>query len=182
MYTLWSHGQLLGESALDYVRVIPKLRTGDLDVTEKGLVLIERLSQTREDGYRSARRAVEEDAEASFDESERTLFADLAALNDQYEALELELRGPNGTVIPTESIYIADTEYLQRIGMERDEEDEAPAEGSTEVGLDPDILAALEDQLAEFEREHRPWLPEEPDRPPVRFQISVTLTDEWAIP
>lgn len=182
MYTLWSHGQLLGESALDYVRVIPKLRTGDLEVTEKGLVLVERLSQTREDSYLSARRAVEQDAEAPFEESERTLFADLAALNDQYEALELELRGPNGTVIPTESISIADTEHLQRIGMERDREDEPPTENSTDVSLDPDILAALEDQLAEFDREHPPWLPQEPERPPVRFQISVTLTDEWAIP
>ena len=43
-YTLWSHGELLGESALDYVRVFPDLRTGDLYVTTKGRMLIERLT------------------------------------------------------------------------------------------------------------------------------------------
>jgi hypothetical protein len=56
-YTLWSHGELLGESALDYVRVDPNLRTGDLQMTERGLIVIDRLTQVREDCYRSARRA-----------------------------------------------------------------------------------------------------------------------------
>src|SRR5688572_22512388 len=120
MYTLWSHGQLLGESALDYARVFPKLRTGDLELTPRGLTLIGRLTQTREDSYRSARRVTNPGAGASED-SQETFCADAAAFNDQYTALALELHASDGTVIPTEDIHITDTEAL----LSRDHELEA---------------------------------------------------------
>lgn len=115
-YTLWSHGALLGESELDYVRVFPRLRTGDLQLTPKGLLAIERLTQTHADCYYGARRLNRETLRDTADPSdERTLRADLAAEHDQYEALALELRAPNGSVIATESIHITDTDYLLAI-------------------------------------------------------------------
>lgn len=181
MYTLWSHGELLGESELGYVRVFPRLRTGDLKTTPKGLIAIERLTQTHADSYYGARRLTREKLQNSVDASdEKTLLADLAAERDQYEALALELRAPNGSVIATESIFITDTDYLQAIGSGRDEEDEFPTDVASENAFDSDDPAFLEQQLQEFEEEH--WLQPAPEREPARFQISVTLQNEWSIP
>ena len=181
-YTLWSHGELLGESALDYVRVEPNLRMGDLTTTERGLTVFERLGQAREDCYRSARR-VNKAPEGTVEESElKTLYADLAAQHDQHEALALELHAPNGKVIPTDDIHVTDTDYLIAIGREAEEEDEFLDEDSPETALDPDVLKALEDEMEEFKEDHPPWLPEAPERAPARFQVAVLLKDEWSIP
>jgi hypothetical protein len=179
-YSLWSHGELLGESTLDYVRVISNLRTGDLHLTQKGLTVIGRLSQTRDDSYRGARRVIVERSDSGDRSSEPTLRADLSALQDQYDALALELRAPNGAVIPTYDIHVTDTEWLLAIDRERDVDEESSTKDATDDGLTPDFLAALEER-AESEVEE-PWLPEAPGRPPARFQLSVTLIDEWSIP
>ena len=182
-YTLWSHGELLGESELDYVRVFPLLRMGDLQVTPKGLIAIERLTQTHADSYYGARRVNNERSRGTVDPSdEKTLFADLAAEQDQHEALILELHAPNGSVIATESIYVTDTDYLRAMDSEPDKEDASPPVVALEGVLDPDDLAALEQELEELEEDHPPWAQPAPAREPVRFQISVTLKDEWAIP
>jgi hypothetical protein len=174
---------LLGESTLDYVRVIPYLRTGDLELTEIGLTIIQRLTQTREDCYRSARRLCKGKTKGELEESDmKTLLADLDAQRDQHDALAFELRATDGSVIPTESIHVTDTEYLLAIARERDEEDESSPDVRPEDVLDSDDLAALEEQLAEFEEDHPPWLPDAPEREPARFQIAVMLKDEWAIP
>ena len=182
-YTLWSHGELLGESELDYVRVFSHLRTGDLQVTPKGLIAIERLTQTRADSYYATRRLNRERSHGTIDPSdEKTLLADLAAEHDQHEALAFELHAPNGSVIPTESIFVTDTEYLLAIGREADEEDTSPPIDGLEGVLDADDLDALVDQLEEFEEDHPPWAQSATEREPARFQISVTLKDEWSIP
>lgn len=181
-YTLWSRDELLGESALDYVRVMDNVRTGDLQLTQKGLVLIGRLTQTREDSYRSARRVNIERPAAGDEASEQALRADLAALRDQYDVLALELRAPNGEVIPTDDIHVTDTEFLLAIDRERDEEAESAMEDDSDDDPDSVLAADLEDQLAALVVERPPWLPEAPHRPPARFQLSVTLTDEWSIP
>ena len=183
MYTLWTHGELLGESALDYVRVIPELRTGDLRPTEKGLIVFERLAQIREDCYRSALRVNKRGSEAACDESElQTLYADLAAQRDRYDALALELRASDGSVIPTDSIHVTDTHYLLAIDRERHAKDDALEEVEPEPDLDPEVLAALQEELKEFEEDHPPWMAEAPEREPARFQLAVVLSDEWAIP
>ena len=182
-YTLWSHGELLGESELDYVRVFPHLRTGDLQVTPRGLIAIERLTQTRADCYYTARRLKNGKSRGTNDTSdEKTFFADLAAEHDQHEALALELHAPDGSVIATESITVTDTDYLRAIGSEPDEEDASPPVVAWEGVLDSDDLAALEHQLEEFEEDHPPWAQPATERESVRFQVSVTLKDEWAIP
>jgi hypothetical protein len=177
-YSLWSHGELLGESALDYVRVISNLRTGDLHLTQKGLTVIGRVTQTRDDSYRSVRRVNMERSDSGEESSEPTLRADLSALQDQYDALALELRAPNGDVIPTDDIHVTDTELLLAIDRELNEEEESSTEDAIDGDQDHDFL----DQLAEWVVEHPSWLPEPPARPPARFQLSVTLIDEWSIP
>lgn len=182
-YTLWSHGELLGESELDYVRVFSHLRTGDLHVTQKGMVAFERLSQTHADSFYGMRRLNGERDRGPVDPSdEKTLLADMAAEQDQYDALALELRAPNGSVIATEHIHVTDTDYLLAIAREQDEEDELSADGGPDDALVAEDLAALEEQLEELEEDYPPWAQPGPQREPARFQISVTLKDEWAIP
>ena len=182
-YTLWSHGELLGESELDYVRVIAELRMGDLQVTPKGLTVFERISQTHADGYYAMRKLNRDSAAGKVaEQDEKTLHADLAAEADQYAALSLELRAPNGTVIPTEDIYVKDTEYLMAISREADAERELSPEDGSDEELDPEFLAAVEELREAFEEENESWLSEKPERPPVRFQLHVRLLDEWAIP
>ena len=181
-YTLWSHGELLGESALDYERVFPTVRTGDLEVTERGLSVMERLSQAREDCYRSALRVNKQNPGDVPESDVAALHADLYAQRDQHEALALELRASDGSVIPTESIYVTDTFYLLRIDDERDEEELFMTIATRNDDPNAYDMTQLEEQLEEFAEERAPWLPEPPPREPVRFQIAVTLKDEWAIP
>jgi serine/threonine protein kinase len=49
-------------------------------------------------------------------------------------------------------------------------------------GLHADADAAAAELLAVWEDDHPAWLPQATERPPARFQISVTLVNEWAIP
>ena len=179
MYTLWSHGELLGESALDYVRVIPDLRTGDLHLTSRGLTLLDRLAQTHADAYYSLRRL---NSEPSNQSHAKSMAADCAAEQDQYESLALELRAPDQRVIPTEDIWIRDTEFSQAIGTECDShEEESLTDLTLAEGSDPD-LEAFEAQLMELAEDPPPWVSEGPPREFPRFQLYVRLKDEWSIP
>ena len=81
---------------------------------------------------------------------------DVLSACDHERALELELRGPGGAVIATESIAIIDTHYLLSIAM-RDEGDEWQSE------FEPD----------------EPW--REAEEFP-RYQIQVYLVDHRAVP
>ena len=175
-YTLWSHGELLGESALDYVRVDPNVRMGDLHVTARGLLFIERLTQSHEDAYHAACRLRNEPVNES---DLKALQADLGAERDQHERLAFELRGPDGSVLDTERIDVTDTDYLRSIGNDSCDEDGFEAERSV---AECDDLYAFEDCLAEFSDESRPWLPEAPEHEPVRFQIMARLKSPWSIP
>jgi hypothetical protein len=178
-YTLWSRGELLGETTLDYVRIIPHLRTGDLHLNQGGLRVIERLCQHRADAYYAARRLLRKE---TLDESDkRTLDADLAAQRDAYETLALELRTTDGSVIPTDDIYVTDTEYLRAIDREAVAEARI-SEDALVDGLSPEDQRAFEEDLEHLMKDFPPWLPDEPEREPVRFQIGVRLKDEFSIP
>ena len=178
-YTFWSRGELLGESELDYVRVFPKLRTGDLQVTPLGLRVFERLTQYRADAYCAVKRLNRQNPEDPSDLS--TLNADLAAQFDQYAAVGLEVRAPNGSVIPTEDIYVSDTDYLVSISGDADADDEGEPDAALQESIEHD-LRVLEEHWARMEAEHPPWLPKPPEREPARFQVFVKLTSEWSIP
>jgi hypothetical protein len=112
----------------------------------------------------------------------KSLTADLAAERDQYEILALEVRASDGSVIPTEDVYIRDTEYLLAIAHESDEEDESPADVALDDMLNPEDLKALEEQLIELREDFPPWASDVPEREPVRFQLYVRLQNEWSIP
>lgn len=120
---------------------------------------------------------------------ERTsAYADFMEAATHAESLELQLRGPDGRVIPTERIAVQDTEFL--LSLARDAEQEADA-GIHE--WDPELEAmmehdcALDDEWLEGEEPEGLWddygdpVPEEKGTFP-RYQIQVRLLDASAIP
>jgi hypothetical protein len=109
---------------------------------------------------------------------EKAVAADCAAELDQYEVLQLELRAPNGMPIPTEDIFVRDTEYLMALARDADEEVDS-TDVATDGVVDEDDLAALEELAFE---DDMPWAQPSSDQKPVRFQLHVRLVEEWAIP
>jgi hypothetical protein len=189
-YTVWSHGRLLGESALDYRRIFPRHRMGDFfptdagekimpiatGVSKAGAELVKSLSGSPPGG--PARTHLRETSE----------YADLAAAEDHYDALELELRGPDGSVIPTEWIDLRDTEFLLSLGDDELEgfgqELDFSSEGGDDFGDPP---PGFGDELPDFELENdfdledhdAPW---RPDHVFPRYQLQVMLRDDAAVP
>jgi hypothetical protein len=194
-YTLWSRGRLLGHAELSYVRVMPKFRIGDFfpnPAGEKLMPIATGLSPAMMELARASREAREgSETGARPRASERlellrqtTEHADFAAAEAHISALELELRGPDGSVIPTESIGIKDTHFLLSLASD----DELGDGLSGELGgYDPALEAAIEADLAVLAElraeldEGCEWDPPEEIEFP-RYQIQVQLLDDSAIP
>ena len=120
-----------------------------------------------------------------------TAYADAKSAEDQCAALELELRGPDGSLIPTESIAIQDTEFLLALPDESEAELEFERDNSFDGnGLEESELAALADEMFgiddecdDLENDFRAATDEswvEPSFP--RYQILVSLVNEWSVP
>jgi len=163
-YTLWSRGRLLGETNLGFVYRENGFRCGWLHPTELGDRLMEVAS-----GVAPALRA------QWMIGSEATARADVLSAIDQAEALELQLRGPDGAVIATESIAIIDTHYL--LSLAESDLDHGDAVDADEA---PEIDSLLEAWSADRDLVNL-QLPsdEEPDFP--RYQIQV-LVDQNSLP
>jgi len=93
---------------------------------------------------------------------------------DQEEALELELRAPNGAVIATEDIGIIDTHYLMSLA-EYGHHDDDILDADPEAEIETfEVWSAENPSVAQ-------WSPaEESDLP--RYQIQVHLVDGDSIP
>jgi hypothetical protein len=162
-YTLWSRGRLLGETDLGFIYRENGFRCGWLHPNERGERLIPMAT-----GVSPALRVewiIGPDATAS---------ADVQSAIDQEEALELELRRPDGTVIETEDIGIVDTHYLLSIPTEDYEYGDLDAESEAEIAA---FVAELrEDRDDDFLADDS--ADEETDLP--RYQIQIHLADgEW---
>lgn len=192
-YTLWSHGRLLGETDLAFVRCFPKHRMGWFHPNDLGdrlmpiicgikpaffaLSDLTRRLLPNPWGDRGRRWDLDTVLKGS------TEYADLAAANAQEDGLALELRGPNGTVIPTEDIGVQDTEFLRSLSFEEVSIYEVER-GLHEGDLDEETLAEIEEFVEEFKENSR-WVSEdeeekESDLP--RYQIQVQLIDEADVP
>lgn len=165
-YTLWSRGRCLGQTDLGFVYRENGYRCGWFHPNDVG----ERLMPDAT-GVAPAMRT-----EFTIGPDE-TLHADVLAAIDAEEALELELRGPHGMRIETESIGIIDTHYLLSIpNNDLIDEDEANK-------LTPEQEAEVEEMVAEWHAAHpeAAYLPdEEPEFP--RYQIQVHLVDDRDVP
>lgn len=148
-YTLWSQGRLLGQSELDYARVLPASRMGAFVPTEFGETLMP--------------------------------FG---------AAVELELRGSDGTLIPIQSLSIQDTEILLAFAPEAELECDGDAESRLTNGPGaPPLMDAYDAELFEDtdfddpEADFRAATAESWADPVLpRYQIRVDLINEWSIP
>jgi hypothetical protein len=165
-YTLWSRGRLLGETDLGFVYRERGFRCGWFHPTALG----ERLMPFAT-GVAPALRTefmIGPDA---------TAHADVLAAADQEEALELELHGPDGNRIATESIGIIDTEYLLSLKDPEWERELANTE------LPPELEAEIEEMVKEVLAD-REFLADEPAEPIdlPRYQIQIQLVDWDDVP
>jgi len=191
MYTLWSRGRLLGESPLDFVRCLPRLRVGFLHPTPLGEKLLPLASGVTPASLAFSKVLQDSNADCP-DEQWHSLpeYADYQSACDEEAALALELRGPDGEVIPTEDIAVRDTEFLiawseeraqhdaATIGALDDEDDVLPWESSEDDFDEDALIAELEALSADDtdgwrQREERPWM---------HYQLQVKLVHDWSIP
>ena len=166
-YTLWSRGRLLGTTDFGFIYRPDGFRCGWLHPTLVGERLLPEAC-----GVAPAFRA------QFMLGDDPTLRADVQAAIDQEEALELEVRGPDGSVIPTEDVGITDTHYLLSIP-----DNDRPTE--EEIVLSPEdeaeVEAMVQEALAEFE-EHRFADSLEPEVEHPRYQILIRLVDHNDVP
>lgn len=165
-YTLWSRGRLLGDTDLGFILRERGHRTGWLHPNTLG----ERLMPFAT-GVAPALRT------AFLLGPDRTLEADILAAVDQEDALELELRGPDGKRIETHSIGILDTDYILSLN---DPEHEREME---EVQLTPEEQAEVDEMVEAFLAD-REFLTEEPEEEIEfpRYQIQIQLVNWSDVP
>jgi hypothetical protein len=131
-YTVWSNDRLVGESDLDYLTNTSELKLGDFTATEDGEAIIAILMAPRQ--------AV----------CSRAPYDEIESLCTQRESVPLELRGPNGRVIPTDDIEITDLEWLLSLTpVDWRDDDWQPDVDMPELQADLEALAELD--LDEFD-------------------------------
>jgi hypothetical protein len=167
-YTLWSRNRLLGETDLGFIYRENGFRCGWFHPNALG----ERLMPAAT-GVPPAMRAeytIGPDA---------TLSADIRAAVDAEEALELEVRGPDGKRVETEEVWVVDTHYLLSI-PENDLIDEEEM-----YKLTPEQEAEVEEWVAEWREAHagEEWREDEEEAVEFpRYQLQLRLVDHNAIP
>lgn len=176
-FTLWSRGRKLGETELDYVRCFEKHRMGDFHPTEQGEKLMPVITGVAKALHNLAR------STEGREDTGAAEYADTSAAQVHFDALGLELRGPDGSVVPTEWIDVRDTEFLLSL-VEEHEREEDIFGASEDDEVDPELEAAIEHDLALIEESHANPPEDESwdERPFPRFQIQVGLNDDSAIP
>lgn len=189
-YTVWSRGRLIGQSTLGYKRAAPGMLAGDFEPSPMGEKLmpiitgvgpaLRGLHRVADDVVRVAEGQADGDPTGDYpaDVRRTTEYADAMSLVDELDSLRLELRDPDGVVVPTEMIAVNDTEYLLARAREPDPLDDMELSPELEEAIAHDIEEMLaHDQevrgSVNFEDdEDEAWRPE-----PVfaRYQLLVVL-------
>ena len=192
-YTIWSHGRLLGETNLGFVRCMPKIRTGFFHPTELGerLMPIACGVSPALRKLAEASRVIDEPNDQADGGAARvgfsattTEYADLVEAVAHREGLDLELRGARGEIIPVEDIAMIDTEYL--LSLVDENKEPRPL-----IGLSVEEVKELEEQIDEAVQEmldemdfDEPWRADDEDAESTlpRYQIQVHLFDDCDVP
>jgi hypothetical protein len=194
-YTVWHRGRLLGESPLDFIRCMPKLRTGFLHPSPLGEKLLPLAG-----GTCAAANALHRAARRKSNEERQRLpeYAAFLAACSESASYKLELRGPDGAVIPTRDVGVRDYGFLDELGdaafddLEDDIGGEFDDETLVSLGLDdwdaswdPNVDEA--DRFCDFDEDagNESWRAREErdcERRMSRYQVMVELIDESAIP
>lgn len=177
-YTLWSLGRLVGETDFAFLASEDRQRRGWLIPTEQGEPLAA-IAAGVSDAMEAALEAYDLEAAA----------ADIAAAVDRRDALELQLRGPIGNVIPVERITIRDTVVLMSVGDARFEADQSwydSLSAEERVAFDAAIDGEVESDRVTQEKQSRyeDFVDEGPGMVHglPRYEITVMLVDDRAIP
>jgi hypothetical protein len=163
-YTLWSRNRPLGQTDLGFRYRENRVRCGWLHPTDLGYRLLPIATAVAP--------ALRVEWAIGPDETAR---ADILAAADRADALELELRAPNGARIETEDIGIIDTHYLESLAdcaeASDDEREELAAADLEEIESIVEECCADEDEA---------WSEETVAFP--RYQIQVRLVDDASVP
>ena len=117
-YTVWSRGRLIGHTDLEFIRLIDVQRSGSFHPNDEGegvmSAVASPLPAMRAYLHRDARDAagngfVQPELQGS------ALFADLAETFHHFQALELELRRADGSVVPTADIGFQDAHHYRAV-------------------------------------------------------------------
>jgi hypothetical protein len=187
-YTLWSRGRLLGESELDYRRAFARHRMGDFHPTDVGSRLMPIATGVSPAGVELSRKIMRTSGRLDDAARNTSEYADFAAAADHCEALALELRAPDGSVIPTEWIDVRDLDFLTSLVIE---DDLAMGEGGSEPlgDIDDEFSESWDELLSGADYDGDVFGPEienddewrgSSEGP--RYQLQVMLRDDAAIP
>ena len=192
-YTVSSRGRPIGTTDLGFFRIDACGRSGWFHPNALGEQLMPTIASvlpgmrafiSRESRDGEGRSLVQPEFLTS------TLFADLAEAFQRVEALELTLRRPDGTTIPTTEIGIQDTERelagwnelhakLAREAAEEEWEEELERDVAHDLELiswdDSDDVAELDDGVVDA------WIPDDAFTHP-RYQVHVMLAEARDIP
>jgi len=145
-YTVWHNDRLVGESDLDYVANTSELKFGDFTATEYGESLIRVLMAPRQ--------AV----------CARASLAEIEALYSRRQTIQLELRAPDGRVIPTDNIEITDLDWLVTLGADSPDDWQADLE-LARADLHEELLAGDDDESERIDVLPPEWLNDDHDEP-----------------
>jgi hypothetical protein len=163
-YTLWSKDRLVGHTDLGFVESTPGVRFGWFHPTETGAPIVEVITAPS----RVLLRATQRGDRTSCD-------AELEIASANVDALALQLRDENGSVVKTDDVGVIDTEVTLQYRSLTRTEDLDDDDGSTVDALFTDALDDFE--LLEFEVE----TDDEELEPLPRYQIIVFLEGHHAL-
>ena len=197
-YTVVSRGRVVGTTELEYTRWRKGFRGGSFSPAEDAASLLEIAVGVSPATIALGKKIREMDRRV--DQGSPTIaahvphlkatteHADLASAGDREEALELELRAPDGSLIATEWIALQDTEFLLSLDdddlADTDEFDEWSDSDSNisttsmSVFDEDDLFNECERWSEEFDLD---WA-DEPEKPFPRYQIFVALVNDDAVP
>jgi hypothetical protein len=152
-YTVWSRGRLIGHTDLGFRRAMRRARCGWFLPTPEGervMPVISAVSPAlRAFVHREPTDAPDESPEGSALRGRRsTQYADLAEAMQHVEALALELRRDDGSVVQVADIAIQDTQQLVELAR-LDVPDDAEEDWDLDDGLFP--TAVFQADLAELD-------------------------------
>src|SRR5690348_15855338 len=110
-YTIWSHGRLVGETDLGFDYDSDGYRGGSFFPREVGETLMPIIDVPR----RLMAQIVRTGHRGPIDPAADTEWSAYEAATDREGALELQLRDPTGTVVPTDDIGIRDRQLLEEL-------------------------------------------------------------------